>query len=190
MTTPVAYTAAVEGRVDALQSALGADPNEVSRRYGPTDLTLLMLASVRGHASTVACLLSAGADLDAVSSNSETALTLAAAAHRPVVVRALLVAGADVNHRDSRGMTPLHRAVLGGRHEPTSAVDTVRALIDAGADASIPDDQGYQPLHAAKRRRWSWTVPLLGWRLTGWSPVGRNDVLARLLAEATSRRPD
>ncbi len=183
-----AHTAALEGNTELLKSALEANPEEVVRRHGPAELTLLMLASVRGHIATASCLLNAGADPNAVNINGETALILAASARWPDVVRVLIAAGAEVDHRDALGMTAVHRAVLGGTHRLTSATDTVRALLDAGADASIPDQQGKLPHQSATQRRWTWTVPLLRWELTGYYPVGRNDLLVRTLREAASSR--
>lgn len=187
MSSP-ARTAALEGNVELLKAALAADPEEVVRRYEPAEVTLLMLVSVRGHAATVSCLLDAGADPNAVNTNGETALILAASARWPDVVRVLIAAGAEVDHRDALGMTALHRAVLGGRYGPTSATDTLRALLEAGADALIPDQRGRLPHQSARYRRWTWTVPLLRWEWSGYYPVGRNDVVVRMLEDAASSR--
>jgi hypothetical protein len=184
-----AETAAVEGDVERLKSALDADPEAVVRRYGPGEVSLLVLASVHGHAGAVSFLLNAGADPNAVYVNGETALMFGASARWPDVVRVLIAGGAELDRRDTLGMTALHKAVLGGMpYNRTSAADTVRALLDAGADASIPDQQGRLPLQLARHRRWRCTAPLLRWQLSGYYPVGRNDAVVRMLEDAASSR--
>jgi len=182
-----AHTAAAQGDVELLRSALEADPEAIVRRQGPGQLTPLMLASLRGHVGAVSCLLNAGAHPNAVNVNGETALMFAASARWPDVVRVLIAAGAHVDPWDALGLTALHKAVLGGRpQERTSAADTVRALLDGGADASMPDRRGKLAHEYARARRWRWTVPLLGWQLSGWYPVSRKDVLVRMLEDAAS----
>ena len=184
-----AHTAAAQGDLEHLKSALEADPEAVVRRQGPGQLTPLMMASFSGHVLSVSCLLNAGADPNAANDGGETALMFAASARWPDVVRVLVAAGADVDRGDSLGLTALHKAVLGGRpQEATSAADTLRALLDAGADASLPDRQGKRPHEYAKVGRWRWTVPPLGWQLSGWYPVSRKDVVVRMLEDAASSR--
>ena len=179
-----AESAVLGGDLRRLRAALANDPEAVARRHGPAEVTLLMLAAVRGDVGVVSCLLDAGADPNAVNTNGETAMILAAAAHRPELVQVLASAGAEVDHKDDLGMTALHRAVVGGRRGSTSAFDTVRALLDAGADASVADQHGRLPYQSAGHRRWTWEVPLLGWQLSGYYPVGRSDPVRRLLEEA------
>jgi ankyrin repeat protein len=176
------------GDLPQLKVALANDREAVVRRHGPAEVTLLMLAAVRGDVVVVSCLLDAGADPNAVNTNGETCMILAAAAHRPELVHVLASAGAEVDHKDDLGMTALHRAVLGGRRGSTSAFDTVRALLDAGADATLADQQGRLPHQSARHRRWTWEVPLLRWQLSGYYPVGRNDPVSRLLEEAARPR--
>lgn len=179
-----AQSAVLGGDLPQIRVALADDPGAVVRRHGPAEVTLLMLAAVRGDVGVVSCLLDAGADPNAVNTNGETAMILAAALHRPEMVQLLVSAGAQVDHRDALGMTALHRAVLGGRQGSTSAFDTVRALLDAGADASAADLHGKLPYQSARHRRWTWAVPLLGWQLSGYYPVDRSDPVCRLLDEA------
>jgi len=180
--------AALTGDLAALKAAIDADPEAVVVRHGPARLTLLMLASVRGHVEAVSLLLQAGADPNAVNANGETALMLAASAGRPDVVRVLIGAGARVDAWDRFGMTALHRAAWGYTQCRRMSA-TVRALLDAGADASIPDRHGTLPHQTARRRMWSWTVPLLRWEFCGYYPAGRKDPVVRMLEEAVSHRP-
>lgn len=88
---------------------------------------------------------------------SDTALHIAAAAHRPATVRLLAEAGADVNARNRRGAQPLHYASDGvpgsPAWKPTAQAQTVRSLIDAGADPNAADKSGVTPLHRAIRTR-------------------------------------
>jgi ankyrin repeat protein len=178
--------AAMHGDLESLAASLEADPEGLVRRYGPRRLTLLMLASIGGHAATVRYLLGAGAEPNAVNDNNETALILAASRLWPEVARVLVAAGAHVGYRDASGMTALQRAVLGIRRRSRSAIDTVRILLEAGADASARDEYGRLPHEAARFRRWAWTVPVLGWELSGWYRVGRHDELVKMLEDAAA----
>src|SRR6476661_3422792 len=67
----------------------------------------------------------------------DTALHVAAAAHRPPLVRHLVAGGATVDARNRRGATPLHYATDGGPGapgwDPDAQADTVRALLVLGA---------------------------------------------------------
>jgi hypothetical protein len=87
----------------------------------------------------------------------DTALHIAAAAHRPAMARALLAAGADVRARNRRGAGPLHAAACGrpgaADWNPVDQAETVAVLIAAGADPNVPDKGGAAPLHKAVRTR-------------------------------------
>jgi hypothetical protein len=90
-------------------------------------------------------LLAAGASIDAVDSNGNTALARAATRGRVPCLEALLAAGADkdaVNQKS--GMTVLHRAVIG--HQPAP----VRCLAEAGADLTEWDHKGRTPMELAQ----------------------------------------
>ena len=83
---------------------------------------------------TIPVLLEAGAVVDQVSNDGETALWRAAASGQVGAIEALLQAGADINHAANNGLTPLaaarakhHEAaalalVEGGRHKVTYTV--------------------------------------------------------------------
>jgi hypothetical protein len=84
----------------------------------------------------------------------DTALHVAAAAHRPALARALLAQGADVRARNRRGAEPLHYAADGWPGwRPSEQAGTIRALIEAGADPNATDKGGVAPLHRAVRNR-------------------------------------
>jgi len=84
----------------------------------------------------------------------DTALHVAAAAHRDVIARALIDAGADVHARNRRKQTPLHYAVDGATgREPAKQVATIKVLLSAGADPNAIDRGNVTPLHRAVRNR-------------------------------------
>jgi hypothetical protein len=95
----------------------------------------------------------------------DTALHLAAAAHRVVPVRKLLASGAKVSVRNRRGAQPLHYAVDGGPNlpgwSPARQRATVESLLAAGADPNGIDKGGVTPLHRAVRNRCAAAVEAL-----------------------------
>lgn len=87
----------------------------------------------------------------------DTALHVAAAAHRPEIARELISRGADVAARNRRGAAPLHYAadgIPGSPHwDPVAQSATVALLIASGADPNAIDQSGVTPLHRAVRTR-------------------------------------
>ena len=87
----------------------------------------------------------------------DTALHVAAAAHRPAIARKLVSLGADVAARNRRGAMPLHYAADGHPGspgwDPVSQAATIAVLIEAGADPNAVDQNGVAPLHRAVRTR-------------------------------------
>lgn len=73
--------------------------------------------------------------------NKETYLHAAATNGKAHAIKRLLAKGADVNARDSRGVTPIVRAL---RHRKKQAADI---LISEGADLSVVDEDGRTLLH-------------------------------------------
>lgn len=104
----------------------------------------------------------------------DTALHVAAAAHRPAIVRALIELGADVAARNRRGATPLHYAADGdpdaARWNPAAQAATIALLIASGADANATNGDGVAPLHRAVRTRCAAAVTAL---LEGGADVAR-----------------
>lgn len=68
-------------------------------------------------------------------SNSDTALTLAAAGGHDELVTLLLVKGSDIEHRDKKGCTPLILAATAGH------ASTVDILLEHGADIEAQSDR-------------------------------------------------
>jgi len=95
----------------------------------------------------------------------DTALHVAAAAHRTDIAQKLIRLGADVRARNRRGAEPLHSAARGdpnlARWNPHAQEATIAALIAAGADPNACDASGVAPLHKAVRSRCAAAVQAL-----------------------------
>lgn len=87
----------------------------------------------------------------------DTALHVAAAAHRPEIVSKFISLGADVAAKNRRGATALHYAADGipgsPKWDPVAQSATVACLIASGADPNAVDLNGVTPLHRAVRTR-------------------------------------
>jgi len=87
----------------------------------------------------------------------DTALHVAAAAHRRDVAQALIACGASVTAVNRRGATALHYAADGSpgslRFDPAAQADMIALLIAAGADPNAATMDGVTPLHRAVRTR-------------------------------------
>ena len=95
----------------------------------------------------------------------DTALHVAAAAHRQEIVQMLIATDASVRARNRRGAEPLHYAVDGKpgsrKWNPAAQAATVSRLIEAGADPNATDKSGVTPLHRAVRTRCAAAVKAL-----------------------------
>lgn len=95
----------------------------------------------------------------------DTALHVAAAAHRPQIVRELICMGADVAARNRQGAQALHGAadgLPGSPHwRPVDQAETIACLIASGADPNAVDLRQVTPLHHALRTRCAKAVSAL-----------------------------
>jgi hypothetical protein len=95
----------------------------------------------------------------------DTALHIAAAAHRADLARHFLDLGADVRARNRHGAEPLHYAADGApglpRWDSAAQAATISCLIEAGADPNAADRRGVAPLHRAVRTRCAAAVQAL-----------------------------
>ncbi len=95
----------------------------------------------------------------------DTALHIAAAAHRRELVASLVAQGADVRARNRRGAEPLHYSADGSPGtdywHSVAQGEVVGDLIEAGADPNVFDKSGVAPLHRAVRTRSSAAVRAL-----------------------------
>jgi ankyrin repeat protein len=106
--------------------------------------TPLHIAAEIEYLDAVVLLLKAGANIDAVNEDLETALYSAVVAKKPAIVQLLLKNGANVNVRDWKGCSIVHAACTGG-----GDIKILRLLHSVGADFSCRDGQGSTPLHVA-----------------------------------------
>lgn len=139
---PSFFEACALGLETHVRRALGDNPAAV-RQWAPDGWTPLHLACYFGHRETAEALLDAGADVLAVSRNSECNLPINAAAagpradRRPDIIRLLVARGCPVDGRGSpSGHTPLHEAAYNGD------LPVVRVLLQAGADRSLRTAEG------------------------------------------------
>ena len=122
----------------------------------------------------------------------DTALHIAAGAHRPELTQALIGLGALVRAANRRGAEPLHYAAEGSprdpRWNPAAQAATIAQLIRAGADANAPTRDGATPFHRAIRTRSAAAVRAL---LEGGADIGcktRNGSTPMMLARFTTGR--
>lgn len=128
---------------------LGADPNAAHELHGLPIHHVFWRGRV--DEGLVAELVRAGADLDALDANGDSALHLVSyqtshyrtTAYLAFDVQTLVRHGADVNASDHLGYTALHQECQG--YHPY----TVETLIKAGADVSALNHEGETPLHVA-----------------------------------------
>ena len=98
-----------------------------------------------GDAEALRLLLDSGMDFNCSDdSDGSTPLHSACGRGHPAMVRLLLEAGADVTARDSRGATPMDRALLFSEHSPRPFVGVFGLLLMYGSPL------GRRPMTAAK----------------------------------------
>mgnify|MGYP006440673001 FL=1 len=154
MPTPQFMQAALEGKLDQIQTALkNGTPVDT---LGEGGRTALMLGAFNGHTAIVEALLKAGAAVSARDETSRTALMYASTGPNPNTVQALLSAGAKVNATDSdEHFSPLMFAAAEGH----TAVVTL--LLENNADPTLKDIDGDSAAVFADQRNHSELAKLL-----------------------------
>ena len=128
-------------KVKAL-AAVGVDvntPNDDTYRFTP-----LHIAARHDHAEAARALISAGAEVNSVTSFDGTPLHEVAFSGSVLTGKEVVVAGAVINARTEDGYTPLAVAAIGKQ------VEAGKLLIEAGADYNADGGRsGRAPLHIA-----------------------------------------
>lgn len=115
-------------------------------KYNDT-MSVLHIASDRGHSAIVSILLAQNLDPNEPDGSGRPPLHLAAINGHASVTSLLLSSGTHINAIDAVGRTALHWAVLRG-HE-----GVVKVFLDAGgADLNLQDQNGWSVLHVAVER--------------------------------------
>lgn len=133
-----------DGTTPLIAAAQAYRLDMVSFGYAPLRKAVLDGSSLRPERmeqrktvqETLQLLMKAGADLNAVTEDGWTALSLSAKNNYIDSLRALVERGADVNLNNQAGRTALMAAVVAG------SVESVEALIEAGADVNSKDARG------------------------------------------------
>ena len=127
-------------RREGLQTALQEQPWAINT-IDYTGHCPLTLATGRNQIGCIVRLISAGADVNQVTTGGKSALMLAAQKGAPESVRLLLNARCSVDLVDIHGCTALHRA------STAHCVESVSLLIAAGASATRRSTGGRTSLH-------------------------------------------
>ena len=104
----------------------------------------LHVAAAEGHVLTTHILVQAGATLDVLDDEQNTALMIASAEGKSDIVRYLLQAGADLTWKGDDGMTSLHLAAQNGH------IEVVHAILNQNnmprKYINLTDEGGWTPL--------------------------------------------
>lgn len=141
------FEACAAGQLERVRAFVTHDPGSADS-WSPDGFAPLHLACFFGHTAIVEYLVSAGADVNAVSRNvmGVTPLHSAAAVNHVQAVRFLVARGANVNAVQHGGYTALHSAAANGEEQ------MVRLLLDAGADPAARTEDGRTPADMARTR--------------------------------------
>ncbi|XP_060857415.1 LOW QUALITY PROTEIN: uncharacterized protein LOC132934999 [Metopolophium dirhodum] len=136
--------AASAGSADAIITLVNGGANVES--HDKDGLTALHCAASRGHVECVDGLLTlCGCEVDAVDSNSCSALFYAVTLGHADATEMLLEHGANPDRQDGKGRTPAHCGAFKGQ------LETVRLLAEHGANLWLRNSKGGYPLHDAMR---------------------------------------
>ncbi|HEV8068333.1 MAG TPA: ankyrin repeat domain-containing protein [Planctomycetaceae bacterium] len=142
------FEAAEAGDVVAIEQALTAGA-QITSHAGQTRSTPLHCAARSAHIDAIKVLLKAGAEIDALDGDKDTALHWVAQQSTRFkgdyngAAVALLEAGAKVDAGNKRKMTPLHYADK----------DVAESLLAAGANPIARDNEKRRPIDVARNMK-------------------------------------
>jgi len=128
---------------NAVQLKAMISPETLAKRTSKYSQTALMIAAADGFEQMASDLIKAGAEIDAVDVNKDTALHYAAQFKNPRLIELLLQAGANPNLKDKFGETPLIKCSYNGNRLG------VISLLTHKADPSVAQPRWGTPLHFA-----------------------------------------
>jgi len=111
-------------------------PNNINKKYGVHEESLLHYVSYNNWLTTVKYLIESGADIDIQDKYNYTPLYDVTFCNNINIVKYLVDQGANLNICDNSGFTPLHMAAVNGN------MDIVKCLLEHGADKYIKNDEG------------------------------------------------
>lgn len=130
------HTAAIGGKIEAVESLIALDPKQVHARDKNGE-TPLHWAAVSGHPMIVDRLIANGAEVDARNKKLMTPLHWATTkGHEAVTTLLVETHKADINAKGALGETPLHRATT------TGSLPVIKVLLKNGARVQETDSGG------------------------------------------------
>jgi hypothetical protein len=136
------FRSVTDGQVEIVRDGLRRHPD-----WANAELFLgirpVYRASVLGRDEVLEALLTAGADVNAITDQGTHSLHAAAQHGYSTIMDKLLQAGADVDVANREGQTPLFFAVRFGH------ADLAERLVARGASTATVDGEGKTPLHYA-----------------------------------------
>ena len=143
----------IPGTLEIIQKLIqhGADVNALNGRWGQTPLNGICNYQ-KSDVNVAKILVEAGCDV-----NIGSPLVTAADYDNVELVKYLISVGADVNQKDSRGNTPLSKAIKSPKNyykdymEKYNAI--VKVLVEAGADLTATNEYGRDAYYLANSCR-------------------------------------
>ena len=146
--------AATDGNLLRVETFIGQGLN--IQAADARGITLLHLATKKGHRNVVALLLERGAAVNPESQDGVTPLSIAVQEGRREIVALLLAKGAQVNEQvQIGGATLLHVGAYRGDQE------IITLLLQHGADKQVRMSSGERPVDLAQQQGHHALVPLL-----------------------------